>query len=157
MEERKEHRDLGSAGCTRILRPCSPCSLPTPIVSLYPWSARPFAVPAGYSPHAAHHQGHLAEVPVAIEVQDRGRSHLLSRQLQLQDKQDQPEAGPRPQLAPSPNRTHGPPAPHRASLASVFPLAGLDFAVTILLKQWAGDTLWAEVLPERMRREEALA
>lgn len=111
MEERNEYSDLGSAGCTRVLRPCSPCSLPTPIVSLYPWPARPFAVPAGYSPHAAHHQGHLAEVPVAIEVRDRGRSHLLSRQLQLQDKQDQPEAGPRPQLAPSPNRTHEAPLP----------------------------------------------
>lgn len=61
-----------------------------------------------------------------------------------------------PSLLPA-SRTHEVPCPlpPRTSLASGFSLAGFHFAVTILLEQWAGDTLWAEVPPERMRREEA--
>lgn len=143
--------------CVLGLPPLQPDhSHPLPRVSGLRTCSQSLPASPGYSPHTAHHQGHLAELPILTEVQDRGPSHLLSGQLQLQNKQDQSEAGPRPQLAPQPHSTH------KACLSLKVPagfwpsLAGFNFAVTIVLKQWTGGTLWTNVPPERMRREGAL-
>lgn len=131
-------------------------SHPLPKVSSLRTCLQSLPAGPGYSPHAAHHQDHLAELPILTEVQDRGLSHLLSGQLHLQNKQNQSEAEQRPQLAPQPHSTH------KACLslkvpAGVWPsLAGFNFAVTIVLKQWTGGTLWTNVRPEGMRREGAL-
>lgn len=141
-----------------VLRPCSP---PAPNIYSLPGSLNT----VGCSPRhqlwvltirCTSPRSQLAEVLVAIEVQDRGRSHLLPRQLQLQDKQDRPQAETKtPACSPPAGLTRSLPSASQDQPGLwLFPVR-VPFCCHYSPQAVGWGHPLGEVLPERMRREEA--